>query len=103
MRQAFAPAKPAYMPSIAIRARKNRAEKPSVYAIREALSTVMTQPSRKKYIPVSSLHVPSVLPANLKQRVGNFAQRAKMHGVDQFGKNIAVVDSALTNTLERGG
>ena len=40
--QAFAPAKPAYMPSLAIRARKRRAQNLSVYKIHEYSSTTMT-------------------------------------------------------------
>jgi hypothetical protein len=45
------------------------------------------------------LHIASVLPTHLKQRIGDLAQRAHAHRVHQHFKNIFVVNDRLAQTL----
>ncbi len=46
------------------------------------------------------LHIPPVLPANLKQRVRNLAQRAEFHGFHQLVKQVPVGHGHLLELLE---
>src|SRR5712692_3574886 len=47
------------------------------------------------------LHASAVLPADFEQCVGDLAERARAHGVYQFGEHVAVVDHGLLQFLQR--
>ena len=46
------------------------------------------------------LHIPPVLPADLKQRVRNLAERAVLHRFHQLGEEVAIGHGHLLELLE---
>jgi len=46
------------------------------------------------------LHISSVLPADLKQRVGNLPERVVFHRFHQLGKQVAIRHGDLLELLE---
>ena len=59
--------------------------------------------STNTLVPLLGLHVASVLPTHLKQRIRDLTQRADAHRVHQHFEHIQVLDHGLLKFLQHRG
>jgi hypothetical protein len=50
--------------------------------------------------PIAVLHISSILPTHLEQRVRNLPERADAHGIHQHFEHIVVIDHRALKSLQ---